>query len=339
MTRVLVACAPFKGTLSAIEACDAVGRAVGAGGHDVVSRPLPDGGEGTAAVLGAAWGATEKAFMVPGVLGQTTDATVEIRVPIGVHHGRRRAIVESALCVGLTLVPPDHRQPLTATTASLGALLTAVIEDGVDDLFVALGGTGTVDGGRGLLAVLPSLPPSVTLTALVDVQAPLGGPNGARRFFGQKGVPEDAFDDVEAALCALHPRFIDTPGAGAAGGLGAAMLALGGTLRSGADFMMEACDLEGAVVASDVVVGGEGSVDVTTTFGKSLWRLRALARKHHKPFIVVCGHSDLPTVDVGDAVLELGEAGLRDARGTIAAIGPSLLAAIDRATDVVTPRP
>jgi glycerate kinase len=218
-------------------------------------------------------------------------------------------------------------------------LLKAVIEDGVDDLFVALGGTGTVDGGRGLLAVLPSLPPTVTLTALVDVQAPLGGPEGARRFFGQKGVPAGAFDDVEAALCALHPAFIDTPGAGAAGGLGAAMLALGGTLVSGADFIMEACDVEGAVVACDVVVGGEGSVDVTTTFGKSLWRLRALARKHHTPFIVVCGHCDLPTVDVGDAVLELGEAGLRDARGAIAAIGPSLLAAIDRATDVVTPSP
>ena len=342
MSRVVVACAPFKGTLSAIEACDAIGAVVAAAGHAVVKRPLPDGGEGTAAVLGAAWGATTTMFSVRGVLGHAPDATVDIGVPIAVLDGRRTAIVESALCVGLTLVPPDQRRPLTASTASLGALLRAVIDDGVDDLVVALGGTGTVDGGRGLLTELPALPPSLTLTALVDVQAPLRGPDGARRFFAQKGVAADDNDDVEAALCALHPRFVDTPGAGAAGGLGAAMLALGGTLRSGADVVIEATGVAAAIDGADVVVGGEGAVDVTTTQGKGLWRLRALARAHHTPFIVMCGHCEAAPDDVAAAVIELGDAGLHNARAAITAAGPALLAAIERTcvdVDAVSQKP
>jgi glycerate 2-kinase len=319
MTRVVVACAPFKGTLSAARATRVVADALRQAGCDVDERPLPDGGEGTAAVLGAAWGFAPTAFFIPEVLGQPTDARARVDVPVGHRDGRRCAVIESALCVGLGLVPEPVRDPLRATTRSLGHLLRAVVDAGVNDIVLCLGGTGTVDGGRGLLDVIPSLPAGVRLTGLVDVDAPLAGPDGARRFFAQKGLPVSQHDDVESALIRLHPCFIDVPGAGAAGGLGAAVLALGGTLHSGADVVIAVTGLEDAVASADVVVGGEGGVDVTTTQGKSLWRLRALARAAQHRFVVVCGRCDLPAADVADVVLVLGAAGLADPEGSLAA--------------------
>jgi glycerate kinase len=325
MTRVVVACAPFKGTLSARRATRVVADALRQAGHDVDERPLPDGGEDTAAVLGDAWGFTRTTFFVPEVLGQPTDARARIEVPIGIRAGRRCAVIESARCVGLTLVPAALRDPRRATTRSLGHLLRAVVDAGVTDLVLCLGGTGTVDGGRGLLDVLPALPASVRLIGLSDVDAPLGGPDGARRFFAQKGLPVVEHDAVEADLIALHPSFVDVPGAGAAGGLGAAVLALGGTLQSGADVVIADTGLAEAVARADVVVGGEGGVDVTTTQGKSLWRLRAIARHADKRFVVVCGRCDLPPVDVADVVIVLGRPGLDDPEGALAAaVGASL---------------
>jgi len=310
MTRVVVACAPFKGTLSASRASRVVADALRQRGCDVDEHPLPDGGEGTAAVLGAAWGLTPTPFFVPEVLGQPTDARARVDVPIGDRGGRRCAVIESALCVGLTLVPEARRDPLHASTRALGHVLRAVVDAGVTDIVLCLGGTGTVDGGRGLLEVLEALPAGIRLTGLVDVDAPLAGPDGARRFFAQKGLPASDHDDVEAALIQLHPRFVDVPGAGAAGGLGAAVLALGGTLRSGADVVIADTGLASAIASADVVVGGEGAIDVTTTQGKSLWRLRALARAQHRRFVVVCGRCDLPAADVADLVIVLGQAGL-----------------------------
>lgn len=319
MTRIVVACAPFKGTLSASRATRVVADALRQAGHDVDERPLPDGGEGTAAVLGAAWGLTPTAFSVPEVLGQPTDARTRVEVPVGVRAGRRCAVIESALCVGLTLVPGPARDPRHATTRAVGHLLRAALDAGVTNLVLCLGGTGTVDGGRGLLEVLPALPADARLVGLTDVDAPLAGPDGARRFFAQKGLPASEHDAVEAGLVRLHPRFVDVPGAGAAGGLGAAVLALGGTLRSGADVIIADTGLDEAVAHADVVVGGEGGVDVTTTQGKSLWRLRALARQHRKRFVVVCGRCDLTETDVADVVIVLGRAGLDDPEGALAA--------------------
>jgi glycerate kinase len=318
MTRVVVACAPFKGTLSAWRATHIVADALARRGCDVDERPLPDGGEDTANILGAAWGFTSTPFFVPEVLGQHTDARARVDVPLGDRDGRRCAVIESARCVGLALVREAGCDPRHASTRSLGHLLRAVVEAGATDLVLCLGGTGTVDGGRGLLEVLPALPAGVRLVGLTDVDAPLRGPDGARRFFAQKGLPAAEHDAVETALLRLHPRFVDVPGAGAAGGLGAAVLALGGTLRPGAEVVIADTGLAPAIAGAHVVIGGEGCVDVTTTQGKSLWRLRALARRADRRFVVVCGRCELPAADVADVVIELGEAGLADAQRVLA---------------------
>jgi len=320
MVKVVVACAPFKGTWSAKAITAHVAQRLRDRGHDVDERPLPDGGEDTAAVLGDAWGLRRKAFIVPHVLGQPTDALTPVDAQVGDREGRPTAIIESAACVGLTLVPPESRDPLHADTRAIGALIRAVVDDGAREVVLCLGGTGTVDGGRGLLDVMPSLPPGVALAGLVDVWAPLGGADGARRFFAQKGLGAEHHDDVEAALCALHPRFVDVPGEGAAGGLGAAVLHLGGVLRSGAEVVVNAARLDDALRDADVVIGGEGRVDETTTQGKSLWALRAAARRHGVPLVVVCGENALGA-DVADAVVELkGDPALSSLDGAIAAV-------------------
>ncbi len=307
--------APMKGTLSAAQATEAVANALRRRGHDVVEKPLPDGGEGTANVLGHAWQLTEKAFTIEGCIRHMTDGSC----PVSAWIRGSRAVVESASVVGIWDAPRPLT-PLAWDTRALGYLLQAVIDDGASDVFVGLGGSATVDGGAGLLRVLPALPLGVRLTGLVDVMAPLGGPRGARAFFAQKGVPPDRFDDVEATLCALHPHFVDVPGAGAAGGLGAAVLALAGVVSSGADVVFDASAVDEAIAGADVVIAGEGCVDATTLMGKSVARVQKSARAHAARFVVVCGRYELDSA-VGDAfaddVVTLGDRGLRDAVGAI----------------------
>jgi glycerate kinase len=318
MARVLVAPAPFKGTLSAREACAVIAHTLRAAGHDVIERPLPDGGEGTLDALVEAWQLRTVEFVVPDVLGGCDPTPVA--VGRGVVDGIDTAVVESALCLGLGLLPAARRDPERASSASLGHLLAAVVADGARRVFVALGGTAVVDGGAGLLQVLPVLADdngAVELVGLVDVDAPLRGPSGARLYFAQKGLPAARHDAVEERLRALHPRFVDAPGAGAAGGLGAAVLALGGSLRSGAALVLQATGVEDLVDGVDVIVGGEGRVDEQTLQGKSLARLRALARRHGVRIAVLCGACDLPAPSVADIVITLGPRGLVDPRAAL----------------------
>jgi glycerate kinase len=202
-------------------------------------------------------------------------------------------VVESAQAVGLALVPPPARDLFVLRSWGVGELVEHALALGARTVWLALGDTGVVDGGAGLLAVLPRMPEGTTLVGLVDVDAPLAGPAGARRFMAQKaarGALSDVeLDALERELLALHPRFALTPGAGAAGGLGAAVLALGGALRSGAEAVADAVGLDERVARADLVVTGEGRLDEQTLQGKAIAVLAALCRKHAKPLAVVCG--------------------------------------------------
>jgi len=330
MARVLVAPAPFKGTLSARAAAATIGAVLRDAGHDVLQRPLPDGGEGTLDALAAAWGLALVEHVVPDILGSGGRA-MPVTVGRGAVDDVDTAVVESALAVGLGLVPVARRDPERASSAALGHLLRAVVDDGARRVVLALGGSAVVDGGAGMLAVLPALPAGIELIGLVDVEAPLGGPRGARLYFAQKGLPADRHDAVEAQLRALHPRFVDAAGAGAAGGLGAAVLALGGELRSGADAVIAAAHIDDLVDRVDVLVGGEGRVDEQTMQGKSLARLRSLARRHGVRLAVVCGTCDLPTSSVGDVVITLGPRGLVDVQGALTVAARALSAVLSNA--------
>ena len=318
VVRVVVAPCAFKGTLPARTVSRVLARALRRRHFVVDECPLPDGGEGTVQAL-VQLGAAAPAGRP---IRQATDG---VDVVVEDHGAARTLWIESAAFIGL---PVDRRQRDGSLSSwALGRVVRHHLErHDVARVVIALGGTGVVDGGAGFLAALGPRSSrgrgGVSFLGLVDVDAALCGPRGARLYFAQKGVPYDRFDDVEARLRALHPRFVDVKGAGAAGGLGAAILSLGGRLVSGASFVVDAAGLDARVAAADVVIGGEGRVDEQTLQGKSLAALRALATKHKKPLVVVCGRC---VVDgFANVVVELGDDGITDPVGALTRAARSL---------------
>ncbi len=328
MVAVVVAPCAFKGTLPAARVAHVVGAALRQRGCDVDECPLPDGGEGTVRALVNGW---IEGLGPPRPIRQTTDASV---VTDHVRSGRT-LLIESASYIGL----PRHDRDGSLSSAPLGRVVRHAVDRGVVRVVVALGGTGVVDGGAGFLAEVGDVA-HVAFIGLVDVDAPLCGPAGARLYFAQKGVPLDHFDRVEHRLRALHPRFVDVKGAGAAGGMGAAILSLGGLLRSGAQEVADAAGLDVRVGQCDVVVGGEGRVDVQTLQGKSLAAVRAAAKKHGKRFVVVCGSiDDAVGADFADDVVELGDAGLVDPVGALTVAASKLRIVASREGPPGPPKP
>jgi glycerate kinase len=291
--RVITAPCTFKESLTASAASALLAEAARAHGFDVDECPLADGGEGTLDALTKPLRLRVDRYDVHPMLARDVGRAHTAR--FGVRD--RRALIEAAEIVGLTLVPRRDRDPLRATTRGLGELLAHVIDDlACTDVVVALGGTGTVDGGAGLLgAMLPAMPSrSVSITALVDVDVPLAG---ARMFMRQKfaGAVDDAVLDAQVAklLAMFPPETAALPGAGAAGGLGAALASLGAKLVSGAAYVMDALDVDARVAAADVVVTGEGRVDEQTLHGKLPAALASSCARYGKPLAIFCGSKDL----------------------------------------------
>jgi glycerate 2-kinase len=260
--RLLAAPATLKEVLSAADAAAALARGAARAGVETDELPLADGGEGTADVLLQARGGERREVSVEGPLG-TPVAASWARLADG------SAVVESAAALGLGLVPPEERDPLRASSRGLGLLIEAALAERPRRLLVGLGGTATVDGGRGLLEVLRTLP--VPTVGLCDVAAPLLGERGAARAFGpQKGADAAVVEELEARLAAdsvLAP-YAEVPGAGAAGGLGAALASLGAELVPGARLVADAARLRERLAGTALVVTGEGQVDATTLEGK-----------------------------------------------------------------------
>lgn len=260
--RVVVAPAGLKEVLPARAAAASLARGVRRARHEAVEVPLADGGEGTAEVLRSARGGDWRRAGVRGPLGDAVEARW-LALPEGV------AVVEAAAALGLGLVPEGRRDPLRASSRGLGELIRAALAEAPRSLVVALGGTATVDGGAGLREVLDALP--VPTVALADVRSPLLGPRGAARAFGpQKGADPEAVELLEARLAALSELapWSSLPGAGAAGGLGAALAALGAELVPGAEYVARAAGLREALEGAALAVTGEGRLDETTLEGK-----------------------------------------------------------------------
>ena len=177
------------------------------------------------------------------------------------------ALVECAQAIGLGLVAQSERDPLRASSRGLGELLAEVQDADPAEIVVFLGGTATVDGGAGLMEVLGGF--RVPVRAACDVRAPLV--DAARIFATQKGATPEQAAELERRLLerrSLAP-FRDVPGAGAAGGLGAALAALGAELVEGAPLVLELIGFHGRLAGADLVVTGEGTVDRTTWMGKA----------------------------------------------------------------------
>lgn len=251
--RVLAAPASLKGVLGALDASAALAEGVRGVGGEATELPVADGGDGTLAVLHAALGGEWREAQVEDAFGRPLTARW-LALPDGT------AAVEAAQAIPLD---PAQLDPVAASSAGLGLLIRAV--GAPRALLVGLGGTANVDGGRGLRAVLDRL--LAPTRVLCDVDVPLV--DAARLFAAQKGASAEQVRELEARLAGdeeLAP-FAWLSGAGAAGGLGAALAALGAELVSGAEFVLSAVGFD--PVGYDVVVTGEGAVDATTRRGKA----------------------------------------------------------------------
>jgi glycerate kinase len=230
---------------------------------EAVELPVADGGEGTAEVLAAALGGEWRAATVSDPLGRPVRARY-LLLP------GRSAVIESAEAIGLSLLQPEERDPLRASSRGLGELIQVALGERLTSLLVCLGGSATVDGGAGLREVVDSLP--VETAVACDVLNPLLGERGAARVFGpQKGATPEAVEELEARLASMDEltAVADVPGAGAAGGLGAAFAALGAHLVPGAELVLDLVGFRERTRGAVLVVTGEGTVDRTSAEGKA----------------------------------------------------------------------
>lgn len=286
-----VICAPasLKGVLSAVEAADAL--AEGSGG---LALPIADGGEGTAEVLRASLGGEWREAGCEDPLGRPIRARW-LALPDG------GAVVESAAAAGLPLLAQEELDPLRASTRGLGLLIEAILAERPASLLVALGGVATVDGGAGLREVVPRV--EVPLVAMCDVRTLL---DDAPRVFGpQKGATPEAVRELERRLAAdaqLRP-YAEVEGSGAAGGLGAALAALGARLVPGAPYVLDAIGFRERLREAQLVVTGEGAVDETTAMGKAPGEAAAAARAAGVRCVVFGGLVREPLPDVETVAL------------------------------------
>jgi glycerate kinase len=323
--RILIAPQSLKGSLTAAEA----GRAIAVGVRAVYTEveirivPVADGGEGTVQALVDATGGRVLERQVTGPLGKPVQAF------FGLMGDRRTAVIEMAASSGLPLVPPEQRDPRITTTYGVGELILAALNDGCTRFIIGIGGSATNDGGAGMAQALGArlrdaqgneLPyggaalarlahietghmdarlRGCTFDVACDVTNPLCGPTGASAVYGpQKGATPEMVTELDAAL-AHYAKIIqrdlgikvrDIPGAGAAGGLGAGLLAfLHATLRPGAQIVLEAVRLEEQVRAADLIITAEGNLDSQTAYGKSVGAVAALAKKYNRPVLAIAG--------------------------------------------------
>jgi glycerate 2-kinase len=249
--RALASPASLKGVLGAREAAALLAEGLRRGGAEAEELPIADGGEGTGDLLGAT---VRRLVDAHDAFGRPRRAPLR-ELPDGT------AVVEAAEVIPLD---PERLDPLAASSRGLGDVLSQVR---APRLLVCLGGTANVDGGRGLLEVLDALPAPTTV--LCDALVPLS--DAARRFAPQKGATPEQVRLLEKRLDAddrLAP-YAGLPGAGAAGGLGAALASLGARLVPGAREVLERLGFRERARGSDLVVTGEGRVDATTATGKA----------------------------------------------------------------------
>lgn len=301
--RVLIAPDCFGDSLTAVEAAEAIadGWRRARRADELTLAPQSDGGPGFVDVLASRLGA-RRAARVSGPLADEVDAGWVLDTASGT------AYVECAQACGLPVLggPPTVRTSLEAHSRGVGQLVDAALVAGAGRIVVGLGGSACTDGGRGLVESLGGLRTAVTrlagieLIAATDVEHPLLGPTGAAHVFGpQKGadpvtveVLERRMTEWAAELEAATGHDVRVePGAGAAGGLGAALLALGGRRQSGAAVIAEHTGLAHAVAVADLIITGEGRFDDQSLHGKVVSALAAGARD--TPVLVLAGQVTL----------------------------------------------
>lgn len=321
--KVVLAPDSFKESMSAAEAAAAMARGVRAVYADAecVEVPMADGGEGTAEALVDALGGQWREVATVDALGRPITARYGL-TPDGL------AVIEVAAAVGIGLIPPAEREVMASSSAGVADLVRDALDAGATHVIVGLGGSATTDGGAGLLAGLGAVwldadgvalaahPEALTrldrvdLTGLdprlerveielaCDVTNPLLGPSGSAAVFGpQKGASSEQVPVLDGVLTRIADALVaagradvrEVPGAGAAGGLGAAFLSLGGRRRRGVEVVAEAAGLARHVAGVDLVLTGEGSIDSQTLAGKTPAGVAEVAAASGVPVIAFAG--------------------------------------------------
>ena len=323
--KIVIAPQAFKGSISALDAAEAMRKGVLAviPDADAVLVPVADGGDGTLETLVEGSGGEIREATVTGPLGERRAAQW------GAMGDGVTAVIEMARTSGLALVPLDRRDPLNATTYGLGEIVQYALDDGFRRFIMGIGGSATNDAGAGMAQALgvrllndagnelphggaalsnlsridmAGIDPRVTESSFLvacDVSNPLTGPEGASAIYGpQKGATPEMVQTLDAAL--LHFSEVvrhdigadvnDLQGAGAAGGLGGGMVAfLDAELRAGVDIVLDTVGLDTALEGADLVLTGEGALDYQTVYSKAPIGVAERAKRLGIPVIAIAG--------------------------------------------------
>ena len=323
--KVVIAIDSLKGSLSSMEAGTAIKDGILAAKPDaeVIVKPLADGGEGTTDALIEGMNGESIDLTVTGPMHTPVDAYY------GYLKDTNTAVMEMASAAGITLVPDSEKNPLLATSYGVGEMINDAIQRGCRNFIIGIGGSVTNDGGIGMLKALGvrfldengedageggqalakvaridvsgmnPLLKECHIQVACDVNNPLCGENGSTYVYGpQKGVTEDMKKTLDEAMAhfarvtseTLENDYMNTPGAGAAGGLGYAFLAYtGAALTPGIELILDAVGLEEELSGADVVVTGEGRLDFQTAMGKAPVGVARLAKKYNAKVIAFAG--------------------------------------------------
>ena len=323
--KVVIAIDSLKGSLSSMEAGTAIKDGILAAKPDaeVIVKPLADGGEGTTDALIEGMNGERIDLTVTGPMHTPVDTYY------GYLKDTNTAVMEMASAAGITLVPDSEKNPLLATSYGVGEMINDAIQRGCRNFIIGIGGSVTNDGGIGMLKALGvrfldendedageggqalakvaridvsgmnPLLKECHIQVACDVNNPLCGENGSTYVYGpQKGVTEDMKKTLDEAMAhfarvtseTLENDYLNTPGAGAAGGLGYAFLAYtGAALTPGIELILDAVGLEEELSGADVVVTGEGRLDFQTAMGKAPVGVARLAKKYNAKVIAFAG--------------------------------------------------
>jgi len=324
--RIVIAPDGFKGSLPAQAVCEALaaGFRQADPALEIVSVPIADGGDGTTEGLVRASGGRFVEQQVIGPLG------LPVKAVFGILGDARTAIIEMAQAAGLALVPPDRRNPLVTSTFGVGQLIQAAFDHGCREFIIGVGGSATTDAGLGLAQALGARfldedskeitrasGKSLGRLAYVDVSGldgrlaesrfrvacdvnnPLYGPEGAAYVYGpQKGATPEIVEELDQGLRrfaevvhrVLHLEVADLPGAGAAGGLGAGLVAFcNATLEPGAEVVLDVIGLRKIAAGADLLITGEGRLDGQTGFGKGPSAVARRGREFGIPVFAIAG--------------------------------------------------
>jgi glycerate kinase len=321
--KIVIAPDSFKGSLTAVEVSDAIEQGAREifPEAEIVKIPMADGGDGTVQCLVNATGGEILREKVTGPLGD------EVLASYGILGDKKTAVIEMAEASGLTLVSENKRNPLITTTYGTGQLIKAALDQGCRKMIIGIGGSATNDAGAGMVQALGAklldkngerigfgggelkkifridtkyLDNRLSETKVLiasDVSNPLCGPKGASRIYGpQKGATPEVIEELDESLAHfaevikkdLNKDVKDIPGSGAAGGLGAGLIAfLNAELKPGIDIVIEIVKLEQAIKGADLVITGEGKIDSQTIYGKAPIGVAKIAKKYNIPVIAV----------------------------------------------------